>query len=38
MTTIDYQHNKPISTKAKLIQSTMDVIGFEKKMEKKIII
>lgn len=38
MNTINYQHNKPISRKAKMIQSTMDVIGLKKKMEKKMIL
>lgn len=38
MNTIDYQKNKPLSKKAKMIQSTMDVIGLKKKLEKKMIL
>lgn len=38
MKTINYRHNSSLSTKAKMIQSTMDVIGLKKKMEKKMIL
>jgi acetyl esterase/lipase len=38
MNTINYQHNKPLSAKAKMIQSTMDVIGLKKKMERRMIL
>jgi len=37
MKNIDYRHNMPLSIKAKLIQSTMDLMGLKKKIEKKMI-
>ncbi|HKL43440.1 MAG TPA: alpha/beta hydrolase [Clostridia bacterium] len=38
MNNINFRNNKPLSKKAKLIQSTIDIIGLKKNIEKKMII